>query len=137
VTFTIRNAGKEDAEQIVELIANLGHEMTIEAVRERIDALYPQIVAARNGRLLGLCGLHVMTAIHRPYKVGRVTILVVASDQRRQGVGRALIETAEQRLRDAGCGLIEVTSNERLFEAHEFYQHLGYQHTSKRFAKQL
>jgi N-acetylglutamate synthase-like GNAT family acetyltransferase len=137
VRFTIRNAGQDDAEQIVELIADLGHEMTVEAVRERIESLYPQIVAVRDERLLGLCGLHVMTAIHRPYKVGRITILVVAPDLRGQGIGRALVEAAEQRLRDAECGLIEVTSNERLTEAHDFYQRIGYEHTSKRFAKPL
>jgi GNAT superfamily N-acetyltransferase len=141
VTFTIRDARKEDAGQIVELIADLGHEMTVEAVRRRIEALErsdcPQIVAARDDRLIGLCGLHIMTAIHRPRPVGRITILEVVSDLRGQGIGRALVKAAEQRLRDAGCGLIEVTSNERLVEAHGFYQRLGYEHTSKRFAKKL
>jgi GNAT superfamily N-acetyltransferase len=141
VTFTIRDARVDDAEQIVELIADLGHAMTIDAVRERIETLErsdcPQIVAARDDRLLGLCGLHVMAAIHRPQPVGRITILEVASDLRGKGIGRTLVEAAEQRLRDAGCTLIEVTSNERLVEAHGFYQRLGYEHTSKRFAKQL
>jgi GNAT superfamily N-acetyltransferase len=141
VTFTIRDARKEDAEQIVELIADLGHAMTIEAVRERIETLErsdrPQIVAARGDRLLGLCGLHVMSAIHRPQPVGRITVLEVVSDLRGQGIGRGLVEAAEERLRNAGCGLIEVTSNERLIGAHGFYQRLGYEHTSKRFAKQL
>lgn len=141
MTFTIRDAREEDAWQIVELIADLGHAMTIEAVRERIEMLgrsdQPQIVAARDDQLLGLCGLHIMTAIHRPYPVGRITILEVAPELRGQGIGRALVEAAEQRLREAGCGLIEVTSNERLVEAHGFYRRLGYDHTSKRFAKPL
>jgi GNAT superfamily N-acetyltransferase len=141
VTFTIRDAREEDAWQIVELIADLGHAMTVEAVAARIVALErsdcPQIVAARADRLLGLCGLHIMTTIHRPYPVGRITILEVASEFRGLGIGRALVEAAEQRLREAGCGLIEVTSNERLVEAHGFYRRLGYDHTSKRFAKQL
>jgi GNAT superfamily N-acetyltransferase len=141
VTFAIRNAREEDAEQIVDLIADLGHAMTAQGVREHIETLErgdcPQIVAARGDRLLGLCGLHVMMAIHRPLPIGRITILEVAPDIRGQGIGRALVEAAEERLREAGCGLVEVTSNERLAEAHGFYRHLGFEHTSKRFAKEL
>ena len=141
MTPTIRDARRDDAPQIVELIADLGHRMTIEAVGDRVEALdrsdCPQMVAAQGSRLVGLCGLHIMSAIHRPQPVGRITILEVARDFRGQGIGRALVDEAERRLRDAGCGLIEVTSNERLVAAHGFYLRLGYDHTSKRFAKRL
>jgi GNAT superfamily N-acetyltransferase len=48
-----------------------------------------------------------------------------------------LVEAVEQWCRDQGCGLIEVTSNDRRAEAHAFYRHMGYERTSIRFAKTL
>jgi len=141
VTFEIRDADVADADAIVELIADLGHTMSADLVSQRIETLQladrPQLVAVSDGRVIGVCGLHIMTAIHRPLPVGRITILEVAKEFRGQGIGRALVAAAERGLREAGCGLMELTSNERLVEAHGFYWQLGLEHTSKRFAKPL
>jgi GNAT superfamily N-acetyltransferase len=140
LTIEIREACEADDEAIAGLISDLGHTMTADGVRERINSNLtggPQLVATDEGRVIGLCGLHIMTVIHRPKPVGRITILEVAREHRGQGVGRALVAEAEHRLRDAGCGMIELTSNERLVDAHEFYLRLGFDQTSKRFARQL
>jgi len=137
----VREAAPEDTEQLVDLIAQLDHQVTAAGIRQRIQELgsqdLPQLVAVDGETLVGLCGLHRMTTIHRDRPVGRITILVVAQKSRGSGIGRLLMDAAEQWLRAAGCGLIEVTSNDRLAAAHEFYEHLGYQRTSKRFAKEL
>lgn len=127
--------------ELVQLISLLGHEVDEDGVRSRLAELarngIPQLVAVEHGHLVGLCGLHQMTAIHRDGPVGRVTILVVREDARGSGVGRKLLEAAEDELRSRGCGLIEITSNERLEDAHRFYEHLGYERTSFRFMRRL
>ncbi|WP_294120012.1 GNAT family N-acetyltransferase [Sphingomonas sp.] len=141
MNIQIREATPEDAEALIPLIELLRHKVTAEGVRQRIEQIAshdcPQLVADDNGTVVGLCGLHVMTALHREKPVGRITILVVAEHLRGRGIGEKLVAAAEQRLRAAGCGMIELTSNDWLVEAHQFYAKLGYQQTSKRFAKAL
>ena len=85
--------------------------------------------------LRGVITLHAMVVLHRAQPVGRVTSLIVDPRARGQGLGRALMQAAEQAVKEAGCGLLEVTSHKRRSEAHSFYQHLGYQQTSYRFAR--
>ena len=137
----VRDARPGDAAQLVELMKLLGHDVDARGVRKRMASLaaggMPQLVATLNGKVVGLIGIHAMVAIHRAKPVGRITILVVAEDSRDKGIGRMLAETAEQRLKKLGCGMVEVTSNDRLTRAHAFYRHMGYERTSMRFMKSL
>ena len=64
-------------------------------------------------------------------------MLAVAEALRGQGIGAALVAEAEKRLAAKGCGLVEVTSNRKRLRAHAFYERLGYERTSYRFAKLL
>jgi len=141
MTVEIREARPSDAAQLVGLIGLLAHQVTAAGLRQRLEHLAvdgtPQLVAIEEGKVIGLCGLHRMTAIHRNQPVGRITILVVAEEARGKGVGQRLVEAAEEWLKAAGCGLIELTSNDWLVEAHRFYEKIGYEQTSKRFAKQF
>ena len=137
----IRAARPEDAEQLVDLIALLEHRVDATGIARRVAALgiagIPQLVAAEGDAVYGLCGLHLMTANHRDGPVGRITILVVREDARGQGLGRRLVSAAEDVMRARGCAFLEITSNRRLEQAHEFYEAIGYERTSFRFAKAL
>lgn len=137
----IRTARPADVRGLVGLMESLGVEATAAGVRKRLAALLksdaPPLVATLDKAVVGLAGLHIMTAIHRDPPVGRINILVVSPDLRGQGLGRRLVEASIERLREHGCGLVEVTSNDRLVEAHKFYRHLGFEQTSRRFCKEL
>ena len=138
----IREAKPKDAEELVALIKLLDHKVDAKGVRKRINALTKEklapLIATLDKTVVGLVGIHHrMTAIHRPAPVGRITILAVAEKARKQGIARMLVESAEQQLKKLGCGLVEVTSNDRLAPAHAFYRHMGYERTSIRFFKKL
>jgi ribosomal protein S18 acetylase RimI-like enzyme len=137
----IRPADAVDGEAIAPLLAELGYEATADALADRIGRQSrmgePVLVAKLGDRLVGCLTWHVVPVIHRPHPVGRITLLVVAAEARRKGIGRALIEAAESKLRQRECGLIEVTSNIKLRAAHAFYRRLGFERTSYRFARPL
>jgi len=78
-----------------------------------------------------------MEPLYRAKPVARMTILIVADTDRGRGIGRQLVEQAVAIAREWGCGMIEVTSNDRLEAAHDFYKALGWEKTSKRFALTL
>jgi GNAT superfamily N-acetyltransferase len=137
----IRNAKPSDAPRLAELINYLGHEIDEKTVRKNLKTLKKSgelpLVAIVGKEIVGVCGVHRTPTVHRPAPVGRISTLVVAKDAQRHGIGRMLVEAAEQWCRKAGCQIIEVTSNDRRAEAHAFYRHLGYERTSIRFMKKL
>jgi predicted N-acetyltransferase YhbS len=137
----LREAKPSDAERIVELIHELGHEIDEKHVRKNLKALAKvdelPIVATLDKEVIGLVGIHRMTTIHRPAPVGRIPVLIVTKDVQGLGIGRMLVDEVERRLKKAGCQIVEVTSNDRRGAAHAFYRHLGYERTSIRFFKKL
>ncbi len=137
----LRDAKPGDAARLVELIHELGHEISEKAARKNIGVLKKlgetPIVATLDKKVVGLIGIHRMVTIHRDAPVGRIPVLVVAKEAKGRGLGRILVDAAEQWCRKKGCQLIEVTSNDRRADAHAFYRHMGYERTSIRFFKKL
>lgn len=137
----VRSARPSDARRLVELIHELGHEMSEKQVRKNLAALdkigEAPLVATLDKKVVGMCGISRRVVIHRPAPLGRITALVVATAAQGEGIGRMLLETAEEWMRKKGCQLVEVTSNDRRAQAHAFYRHMGYERSSIRFFKKL
>jgi GNAT superfamily N-acetyltransferase len=133
--LAIRAARPKDAEAIASLIVALGYEVNAADVRQRLKSV--ATLVAEKGEIVGVLTTSVMAVLHRPRPVGRISTMVVAESARGAGIGTALVAEAERRLKAAGCGLVEVTSNRKRLRAHAFYERLGYERTSHRFAKSL
>lgn len=131
----IRPATVDDAPALERLIRQLGYDESAADIAARLAGM-PQmvLVAELDGRVAGCLSTSTMRVLHRPKPVGRISMMVVDEALRGQGIGAALVRAAEARLKEQGCGLVEVTSNLKRIEAHGFYEKLGYQRTSLRFA---
>lgn len=140
-SFRVRAAHSSDVHELARLFASLGYPVTTETLSDRFQAYSTAgehaFVAEGSDSLLGALTVHATPVLHRPTYVGRITSLIVDESARGQGVGRALVAAAEQHLAERGCALIEVTSNQRRADAHAFYETLGYERTSLRFAKTI
>lgn len=136
----VREAIPSDAAAIAALATELGFPLTTGEVAARLpllgDARELPLVAD-DERIVGCLTWHITPVLHRPAPLGRITMLIVTAHARGRGIGSALVAAAEARLSGCGCKLIEVTSNIKLAEAHLFYERLGYEQTSYRFAKEV
>jgi predicted N-acetyltransferase YhbS len=141
VPVLIRRGVAADARALEGLIRQLGYTEAAEDIAARLAALDPArqfvLVAERAGTVVGCLTTSIMHVLHRPRPVGRISMMVVEESLRGQHIGESLVRHAERELAQMGCGLVEVTSNEAREGAHRFYQRLGYQRTSLRFARDL
>lgn len=135
----IRDASAADAQALAGLINELGYEVSPAGVAERLAEQQAvglgALVADAGGHVIGCVSWSLMRVLHRPGPVGRVSMLVVSEAARGRGVGKALVAAVETKCAGLGCALVEVTSNLRRDKAHQFYEGLGYEKTSFRFAR--
>jgi ribosomal protein S18 acetylase RimI-like enzyme len=138
--FEVREAASNDCERLIELVAELGFDVTSSLLRSNFDALTTQHlcpIVAHAEEVIGCVTYNIMPVLHRSSPVGRISMLVVSGDWRGRGVGRSLVDAAFEKLRVGGCRLCEVTSNVALVDAHAFYERLGFERTSVRLVRPI
>ena len=86
---------------------------------------YLVLVAVHEGKVVGWLQAHASEVLVSGFRVDIIG-LVVAEGARRSGIGRALVERAEQWAAGLGAEAIVVRSNTKRVESHRFYPALGY-----------
>jgi len=136
----VRSATQDDAPALERLIRQLGYDESAADIAARLAALEQAglvaLVAELDGRVVGCLATSIMRVLHRPRPVGRISMMVVEEGLRSQGIGAELVRAGEAWLKSQGCGLVEVTSNLKRKDAHRFYERLGFEPTSLRFARE-
>lgn len=136
----IRSAEISDAGKIAALLKQLGYAASDTLVENKITMLAGSpndlvLVAEKNGIVGGIISLHTTELFHTAGRIGRITSLVIDSEQRGSGIGQLLVDAADQFFISSGCIRSEVTSGDHRPEAHAFYQAQGYMLDERRFMK--
>ncbi|HEY0044426.1 MAG TPA: GNAT family N-acetyltransferase [Allosphingosinicella sp.] len=139
--LSVRDARAKDAGAIAALVREMGVEASETEIAARLGLLLKgnqaPLVAERDGEVAGCLTWSVTPALHRAQPFGRITMIIVARDLRRRGVGKALLEEGAARMAERGCTLVEAISEIGLDAAHDFFRRLGFERTSYRFAREL
>ena len=86
------------------------------------------LVVEEDGQVLGTVVLLVVPNLsHRGCSWALLENLIVDAKQRGRGLGGLLMEHGMARAREAGCYKLVLMSDRRREEAHQFYQHLGFE----------
>jgi len=138
----IRTAEPADAAVIAELLDQLGYPTTAAEVPERLRRIRSEgrgevFVSVVAGEVGGLISVQVGPGLTRSEDAAYVSTLVVAEEIRGKGVGRELLEVAEDYARKHGCPRIVVATANHRSGAHAFYERLGWEWTGRRYGKLL
>ena len=138
----IRPAVLTDTQAVKELFQELiGHQLSDDDVINRIiyvqnspiDSLF---VYELNKKIVGVLAFRVRENIEENSRFGEISVLVVKAESRKKGIGKKLMEYAEQLAHEKGCiGTWLVSGFGREEQAHPFYKELGYKTTGYRFVK--
>ncbi len=127
--------------ELKSLLEQLGYELTVRNIADNIREIRARggevFVAVVNGRITG-CVAAIIDVRLAEGIVGEIVSLVVAESARGQGIGKGLVNHAEQWLAQS-VSTVRVRANVVREAAHKFYESGGYQlvKTQKLFKKTL
>jgi ribosomal protein S18 acetylase RimI-like enzyme len=141
--MTIRLMEEGDLPSVAALTAQLGYSSTLDAIAYRYRALIADdacalSVAEVDGAVAGWVYVRGVLLLEDEARA-EVWGLVVDELRRRQRIGEALMQAAEQWARAAGYREVRLRSNVTRTGAHAFYRRIGYAttKTSHIFSKAL
>lgn len=142
IEYVVRAASAADAVGLARLCTQLGYPCSPEVIPSRIERLDSDpnaraFVIDRAGEVLGLITVHLRHALNHDAPIAQLSLLVVDENVRRSGAGRRLVRAVEEWAHERGAHRIVVTTALHRAAAHQFYESLEYEHTGRRYMKQL
>ena len=126
----IRPATADDAERIAALFTDEGYPAGPSDILERLgrfDSPHSRVlVADHDGEVLGFVAVHALPRFEHSDRIVRIVALVVDAGVRERGIGRLLMEAAEEMGAEVGAAFAEVTAGHHRPDARRLYEELGY-----------
>ena len=102
------------------------------------DPKHRLIVAELNGEVVGTLQISYLPGLPNfGMKRGLLENVHIRGDLRGGGHGSTMVKWAIERCREAGCGLVQLTSNKVRVDAHRFYEKLGFAKSHEGFKLRL
>lgn len=136
----INKANPSHANEILTLLSQLGYESTLDKLKrlldqaDRSDEIY---VAQINDKVVGLMSVIYFDYFPSQEKICRITSLVVDRNIRGTGVGKQLIDFAKYLGNREFCSTLEVTTSLARLATQQYYENIGFNKTSYRYALEL
>jgi GNAT superfamily N-acetyltransferase len=138
----VRMATEPDVPRILELYEELTEERHhlspdyLQRVFAEILSMpgHELLIADEDGVVIGTLVLLVVPNLsHGALPWAIIENMVVDSRYRRRGIGRLLMEYAINQARQSGCYKVQLLSNVKRHEAHQFYRSLGFETSAHGF----
>lgn len=144
----VRDAARGDIPRIIELYRQLvittsPAEMSASDTLDEYQRVFNQIcsfpdykllVAEEQGEVIGTLVLLIVPNLsHNGLPWAMIENMVVDSGYQRQGIGKQLMDYAKSQAKEAGCYKIQLLSDKRRKNAHQFYQALGFEPSAQGF----
>jgi GNAT superfamily N-acetyltransferase len=140
----IRAPEPRDYGRIAELAGQLTYKSEAEDIARRFWGMRESgdhaafVAETAGGDIAGWIGVFIYRCVEADVRA-EISGLVVEDRLRSLGIGRRLLERAEEWAREKGCAEVGLRSNVIRDRAHAFYERLGYKHikTQKSFRKRV
>lgn len=143
--LTVRDARRGDVPALVALLADdalgSGRESAEGPVPESYYAAFDamaatplvrMLVAAEGGDIVGCMQLNLIPHLSmRGGTRAQLQSMRIRRDRRGEGLGAAFVRQAAEIAREAGCILMELTTDNGRPDAHRFYERLGFRTTHR------
>ncbi|GAJ97807.1 GNAT family N-acetyltransferase [Geomicrobium sp. JCM 19055] len=140
----IRQARMGDEKPMSYLITQLGYPTSIEQMKERFEQIhshsdYRTWLAFVDEEVVGLIAAVKSYFYEKDGEYVRIVAFVVDGEHRGQGVGRRLMQRAEDWATSIGAFTMALNSgaNEERTNAHEYYKKAGFLETNVGFTKSM
>ena len=143
----IREPTQSDTDALLSLIKQLGYFIDANEMRKNIlyySTLSTQKawVAEKSGKVIGCIAVAITDYFHRKGAFLRVIAIVVNQKYRKKGIGKKLMQMAENYALEMKCSHMELTSGAHRTKlgSHDFYQSMGFvelNELKKYFGKKL
>ena len=144
IKLIIREAELTDIIALTELMNELGYATAMDEMKTRFENIknqkdYKTFIATDDTEILGMVGLSTNYSYEQNGTYVRVLALVTRSKFRKKGIGKKLMDVAENWAREIGANkvLLNCGNREEREIAQVFYKNIGYQVTSSGFVKKL